>query len=197
MSLAKTGLLFLGLDVLSCCVLSGLPYDCSKAMGHLKEFEPNWPPTNPSNDSKAIGVHINDVTMSRYGVSNHQLLVYFFNRLLRWTLKKTSKLRVTGLCEVNPLVTGGSPHKGPVTWKRFPFDDVIMVCIMRNSWYGNAVHFTGSLSGESTCQRRILLTMGLWYEALVFSMLLELPSCWTNKWVANDLRCRDTHESSQ
>ena len=35
--------------------------------------------------------------------------------------KKTSKLRVTGLCE------GNSPHtKGPVTRKIFPFDDVIM-----------------------------------------------------------------------
>ena len=31
--------------------------------------------------------------------------------------KKTSKLHVTGLCE----------HKGPVTWKMFPFDDVIMI----------------------------------------------------------------------
>ena len=34
--------------------------------------------------------------------------------------KKTSKPRVTGLCERN------SPHKGPVTRKTFPFDDVIM-----------------------------------------------------------------------
>ena len=33
--------------------------------------------------------------------------------------KKTSKLRVTGLCE-------GNSHKGPVTRERFPFDDVIM-----------------------------------------------------------------------
>ena len=34
-------------------------------------------------------------------------------------LKKTSKFRVTGLCEEK------SPHKGPVTRKMFPFDDVI------------------------------------------------------------------------
>ena len=33
--------------------------------------------------------------------------------------KKTSKLRVTGLCV-------GFPHKWPVTRKMFPFDDVIM-----------------------------------------------------------------------
>ena len=46
--------------------------------------------------------------------------------------KKTSKLRVNGFCEGNSLVTGefpaqvNSPHKGPVTRKMFPFDDVIM-----------------------------------------------------------------------
>ena len=40
--------------------------------------------------------------------------------------KKTQKLRVTGLCEGNPPVTGGFPHKGQVKWKMFPFDDVIM-----------------------------------------------------------------------
>ena len=38
--------------------------------------------------------------------------------------KKTSKLRVTGLCAVNSPVN--SPHKGTVTRKMFPFDDVIM-----------------------------------------------------------------------
>ena len=40
--------------------------------------------------------------------------------------KKTSKLLVTGLYEGNPPVTGEFPHKGPVTPKMFPFDDVIM-----------------------------------------------------------------------
>ena len=52
--------------------------------------------------------------------------------------RKTSKLRVTGLCEGKPPMTGGSPHKGPVTRKLFPFDHVIMiktrnVCIMYTS----------------------------------------------------------------
>ena len=41
--------------------------------------------------------------------------------------KKTSKLRVTGLCEGNSPGPVNSPHKGPVTRKMFPFDDVIMV----------------------------------------------------------------------
>ena len=40
--------------------------------------------------------------------------------------KKTSKLRVTGLCVGNSPGPVNSPHKGPVTRKMFPFDDVIM-----------------------------------------------------------------------
>ena len=47
------------------------------------------------------------------------------HRLFMHRSKKTSKLRVTGLCEGNSPVTGESPHKGPVTRKVFPFDDVI------------------------------------------------------------------------
>ena len=52
-----------------------------------------------------------------------KLLSYY---LFRRTSKKTSKLRVTGLCEGNPPVADGFPHKGSVTHKTFPFDDVIM-----------------------------------------------------------------------
>ena len=42
------------------------------------------------------------------GVSNHMRFDCLFNRLFRRRSKKTSKLRVTGLCEGNPPVTGGS-----------------------------------------------------------------------------------------
>ena len=69
------------------------------------------------------------------GISNHQCLDCLLNRVFRHRSKKTSKLRITGLCEGNSLVN--SPHKGPVTRKMFPFDDIIMPCI-RRSWG----HFT-------------------------------------------------------
>ena len=42
----------------------------------------------------------------RDGVSNHRRLDCLLNRLLRRRLKKTLKLRVTGLCEGNSPVTG-------------------------------------------------------------------------------------------
>ena len=55
----------------------------------------------------------------RDSVSNHQPHHCLLNRLFGCRSKKTSKLRITGLC-VN------SPHKWLVTRKMFPFDDVIM-----------------------------------------------------------------------
>ena len=60
------------------------------------------------------------------GVSNHQPRGCLLNRLFRRRSKKTSRLRVTGLCVGNSTGPVNSPHKGPVTRKMFPFDDVIM-----------------------------------------------------------------------
>ena len=47
----------------------------------------------------------------RDGVSNHRHLDGSPNRLFRRKSKTTSKLRVTGLCEGNPPVTGGFPSQ--------------------------------------------------------------------------------------
>ena len=60
------------------------------------------------------------------GVSNHQPHGCLLNLLFRRWSKKTSKLPVTGLCVGNSPGPVNSPHKGPVTRKMFPFDDVIM-----------------------------------------------------------------------
>ena len=61
------------------------------------------------------------------GVSNHQPHGCLLNHLFRRRSKKTSKLHVTGLCVGNSPGPVNSPHKGPVTRKMFPFDDVIML----------------------------------------------------------------------
>ena len=50
-----------------------------------------------------------------------------FNHLCELASNKTSKSALPVLCEGNPPVTGGFPHKGPITWKAFPLRDVIMV----------------------------------------------------------------------
>ena len=60
------------------------------------------------------------------GVSNHQPHGCLLNSLFWRRSKKTSKLRVTGLCAGNSPGPVNSPHKGPLTRLMFPFDDVIM-----------------------------------------------------------------------
>ena len=54
------------------------------------------------------------------GVSNYQPHGCLLNHLFGCKSKKTSKLRVIGLCVGLGLVN--SLHKGPVTQKMFPFD---------------------------------------------------------------------------
>ena len=60
-----------------------------------------------------------------HGVSHYQPRDCLLNLLFRHRSNNTSELRVTGLCARN------SPHKGPVTRKMFPFDDIIMTYQMR------------------------------------------------------------------
>ena len=69
-------------------------------------------------------------------VSNHQPHDCLLNRLFRRRSKKTSKLRVTGLCAGNSPGPVNSPHKGPVTREKFPFDDVIMWLLRRTALNG-------------------------------------------------------------
>ena len=46
----------------------------------------------------------------RHGVSNHRHIACFFHLLFKQPLKKTSKLRVIGLCEGNPAVTSNAKN---------------------------------------------------------------------------------------
>ena len=64
----------------------------------------------------------------RDGVWDHWPHDCLVNRIFRRTSKKTPKLHVTGRGIHRWPVN--SPHKGPVTQKMFPFDDVIMHCSM-------------------------------------------------------------------
>ena len=73
-------------------------------------------------------------------VSNHQPHGCLLNRLFRRRSKETSKLRVTGLCVGNSPGPVNSPHKGPVTRKMFPFDDVIMT-LLKSYWCINSRSF--------------------------------------------------------
>ena len=60
-------------------------------------------------------------------ISNQQRPDCLLNHLFRHRSKKTSKLHISGLCEGNPLVTGGFPSQRASNVEKFPFDDVIMI----------------------------------------------------------------------
>ena len=75
--------------------------------------------TQPQHLKKRKSIKLQWRHNEHYGISNYWHLNYLLSCLFRCTSKKTSKLHITGLCE-------GNPHKGPIMWKMFPFDDVIM-----------------------------------------------------------------------
>ena len=78
-----------------------------------------------------IGItHYSHFIMSTMASQNHRHLDCLLNRLFRRRSKKTLKPCVTCLCKGNPLVTSDSPHKGPVTRKMLPFDDVIVEAVI-------------------------------------------------------------------
>ena len=86
----------------------------------------------------------------RDSVSNHQPHDCLLNLLFRRRSKKTSKLRVTGLCAGNSPGPVNSPQKWPVTRKMFPFDDVIMRSIYtiwdRMGWGWGRLHSETEIS---------------------------------------------------
>ena len=97
---------------------------------YCREFgEKIFPLTHFPRDKMAT---ISQATFSNVsnGVSNHQLHDCVLNRLFRHRSKKTSKLRVTGLCAgYSHRWPVNSPRKWSVTRKMFPFGDVIMLAI--------------------------------------------------------------------
>ena len=76
----------------------------------------------------------------RDSVSNYQPHDCLLNRLFRRRSKKTSKLRVTGLCAENSPGTGDFPHKWPVTrkmlklslWRRHHHGYENFVCVQKS-----------------------------------------------------------------
>ena len=76
------------------------------------------------------------------GVSNHRRLDCLHNRLFRRRSKKTSKLRVTGLCEGNSSVTGEFPAQRAsnaenisIWWRHHDTMLRTAVCIKWNQLY--------------------------------------------------------------
>ena len=93
----------------------------TRSLSH--ETEPNTPQSLPHNQAlhpHPTGPHPLQWRRNECdGVSNHRRLRCLLNCWFRRTLKKTSKLRVTGLCAGIHRWPVNSPHKRPVTREMF------------------------------------------------------------------------------
>ena len=88
--------------------------------------------------------HYIDVIMTTMASQITSLTVVYSNVYSDADQKKTSKLRVTGLCVGKSPGPVNSPHKGPVRRKMFPFDDVIMIKendYELSSWYTMCIRY--------------------------------------------------------
>ena len=111
------------------CILQMFRCEWCVCLAESKKFQDNK--YHGANDEIHYGkgnvIHYNGVIMATMASQITSLaVVYSTDCLFRRRSKKTSKLRVTGLCVGNSPGPVNSPHKWPVTWKMFPFDDVIM-----------------------------------------------------------------------
>ena len=107
-------------------------------------------------------------------VSNHQPHDCLHSRLFRRRSKKTSKLRVTGLCAGDSPWTGEFPAQ---TRKMFPFDDVIMhfvkclyfvYWIPANKFYWNLNKNTTVFKQKCSCclGRNVFNTLKPWPQQI-------------------------------
>ena len=98
----------------------------------------------------------------RDGVWNHQRLDCLLNRLFR---RRSRNIKVPRHWPFWREFTGDrSPHKGPVTWKMFPFDDVIMVTL----WF---VRFSINIYYRSRETRAIVLPISFMVALLALWQL--------------------------
>ena len=124
------------------------------------------------------------------GVSNHQPCGCLLKRLFRRGSKKTSKLRVTGLCVGNSPGPVNSPHKGPVTRKMFPFDDVIMGKYPIIAWDWVYLHDGPWLSPWMNSRDRVTIVslLGLYKQSIVSSQAEGRPREWDTGTMCKDRR---------
>ena len=107
--------------------------------------------------------HYSDVIMSVVVCQITGVWIVYWT-VCQCTDKKTLKLCVTSLCVENSPVTSDFLHKRPVTWKNFPFDDVIMFAVTSHE------HKASQITGNST----VCLTCGLGLQQRKYKRLLAL-----------------------
>ena len=75
-----------------------------------------------------LSIYYNDVIMRAMASQITSFTIVYYSSVYTGAdKKKQSELRVTDICVGNSPCPVNSPHKGPVTRKMFPFDDVTML----------------------------------------------------------------------
>ena len=91
----------------------------------------------------------------RDGVSNHHTHDCLLKRLFRRRSKKTSKLRVTGLCAGNSPMTGEFPAQTASNAEKVSIDDVIMYFFYMFIYYYRTLYNTTWLHRHNTSIEQI------------------------------------------
>ena len=117
-----------------------------------------------------FNIHNNVIKLSTIASQINSLTIVCSSFYSRRRSKKTPKLHVTGLWGWNSPVN--SPHKGLVTRKMFPFDDVIMITATSPLI---EFHFFGSLQTLlNNCKGHPNISLYLWRFQIIKN---EKPSC--------------------
>ena len=135
-----------------------------------------WYSVNPKSCTHLLRSTLRRRHDERGGDLNHRRLDCLLNHLFRRRWKKTSKLRVTGLWEENPLVTGEFPsqrasnvEKVSIWLRHHASPSQYKYCL---SMYSDSHHKHG------TAVRPPHLRKHLYIVALCFI----IPSCLTGRW---------------
>ena len=106
---------------------------------------------------------ITAISNGRHGVSNYHSIECLFNSLFKLTTKEHQRSALLSFCVWGihrwPVV---SPHKGTVTRKMFPFDDVIM--IQYHQWWNILHHGDSFFSCCIVYVFQIVIKNELWHN---------------------------------
>ena len=99
----------------------------------------------------------------RDGVSNHQPHDWLLNRLFRSRSKKTSKLRVTGLCAGNSPATGEFPAQRDsdaenvsIWWRHHDIENTCQDSIWTITWQLLSIQSVNTIELDIVCMRVII-----------------------------------------
>ena len=153
--------------------------------------------------SWSLGLEWNDHTPTarhngRDSVSNHQPQHCLLDRLFRRRSKKTSKLRVTGVCVGNSPGTGEFPAQMASNAEMFPFDDVVMFPDDRHPWQRHDMetlsrYWSWNPLVNSPHKKEVMLSCDLFI--FVVSLISMIDRYRTAKHMKNTPRAQCQHKS--